>query len=211
MEINVFMNLLSVIDNKMQDVPLISVLHSEIFSFSTDELGQIRAACKNGQYAAAFLKFAKEGKLEPLREKCRVALDSIKKWKTMATSQPLGQFIWKLLLETGYYLKMGAMPGGTQRQANLRALVDKAEKFAADRQSSLYSFVRYIDAVKRRGVPMGQVKLVGENDDLVRIMTIHKSKRAGISPGHCLRYGPKTQLHQDWQRYRFAIKTSASA
>ena len=68
------------------------------------------------------------------------------------------------------------MPGGTQRQANLRALVDKAEKFAADRQSSLYSFVRYIDAVKRRGVPMGQVKLVGENDDLVRIMTIHKSK-----------------------------------
>ncbi|WP_462377630.1 helicase-exonuclease AddAB subunit AddA [Emergencia timonensis] len=176
MEINVFMNLLSVIDNKMQDVPLISVLHSEIFSFSTDELGQIRAACKNGQYAAAFLKFAKEGKLEPLREKCRVALDSIKKWKTMATSQPLGQFIWKLLLETGYYLEMGAMPGGTQRQANLRALVDKAEKFAADRQSSLYSFVRYIDAVKRRGVPMGQVKLVGENDDLVRIMTIHKSK-----------------------------------
>lgn len=176
MEINVFMNLLSVIDNKMQDVPLISVLHSEIFGFSTDELGQVRAACKNGQYAAAFLKFATEGKEGPLREKCRTALSSIKKWKIMATSQPLGKFIWKLLLETGYYLEMGAMPGGTQRQANLRALVDKAEKFAADRQSSLYSFVRYIDAVKTRGVPMGQVKLVGENDDLVRIMTIHKSK-----------------------------------
>ena len=176
MEINVFMNLLSVIDNKMQDVPLISVLHSEIFGFSTGQLGQIRAACRTGQYAAAFLQFAKEAETEPLGEKVREALASIKKWKAMASSQPLGKFIWKLLLETGYYLEMGAMPGGAQRQANLRALVDKAEKFAADRQSSLYSFVRYIDAVKMRNVPMGQVKLVGENDDLVRIMTIHKSK-----------------------------------
>lgn len=176
MEINVFMNLLSVIDNKMQDVPLISVLHSEVFGFSTDELGRIRAAFRNGQYAAAFLNYAENGKEGSLRDKCRDALAAIKKWKTMATSQPLGQFIWKLLLTTGYYLEMGAMPGGTQRQANLRALVDKAEKFAADRQSSLYSFVRYIEAVKRRNVPMGQVKLVGENDDLVRIMTIHKSK-----------------------------------
>lgn len=176
MEINVFMNLLSVIDNKMQDVPLISVLHSEIFGFSTDQLGQIRAVYKTGQYAEAFRRFAEEGPSGTLRDKCQDALASIRAWKTMAASQPLGQFIWKLLLDTGYYLEMGAMPGGAQRQANLRALVDKAEKFSADRQSSLYSFVRYIDAVKERNVPMGQVKLVGENDELVRIMTIHKSK-----------------------------------
>lgn len=181
MEIAVFMNLLSVIDNRQQDVPLISVLHSEIFGFSVKELGRIRSWHKEGSYAECFMRYASEDdprarKDESLRERCRSALKNLKTWKAMSGSMPLGRFIWTLLLETGYYLKMGAMPAGVQRQANLRALVDKAESFGRDRQSSLYSFVRYIDAVKERKVPMGQVKLVGENDDLVRIMTIHKSK-----------------------------------
>lgn len=181
MEIAVFMNLLSVIDNKQQDVPLISVLHSEIFGFSAEELGRIRSCHKEGSYADCFMHYAakndsKEKNDESLRQRCSSALKHLKSWKDMSGSMPLGKFIWTLLLETGYYLKMGAMPGGVQRQANLRALVDKAESFSRDRQSSLYSFVRYIDAVKDRKVPMGQVKLVGENDDLVRIMTIHKSK-----------------------------------
>lgn len=195
MEIEVFMNLLSVIDNKMQDVPLISVLHSEIFGFSAEELGRVRAAFREGSYAGAFLQYASLSKGHPsggiktpetaalddaadssLAEKCAKALADLRRWKEMAASQPLGKFIWSLLLETGYYLQMGTQPGGSQRQANLRALVDKAEAYSESRQGSLYSFVRYIDAVKQRKVPMGQVKLVGENDDLVRIMTIHKSK-----------------------------------
>ena len=195
MEIEVFMNLLSVIDNKMQDVPLISVLHSEIFGFSAEELGRVRAACREGSYAGAFMEYASLSKghpsgdpssaeaaafddaaADPLAEKCAGALADLRRWKEMAASQPLGKFIWSLLLETGYYLQMGTQPGGSQRQANLRALVDKAEAYSESRQGSLYSFVRYIDAVKQRKVPMGQVKLVGENDDLVRIMTIHKSK-----------------------------------
>lgn len=175
-EINVFMNLLSVIDNKMQDVPLISVLHSEIFGFSSEELGWVRSQFREGSYGEAFISYAENGERPALRERCRDALGRLKEWKTMSASMPLGKFIWSLLLETGYYLTAGAMPSGSQRQANLRALVDKAESFSRDRQSSLYSFVKYIDAVKQRKVPMGQVKLVGEKDDLVRIMTIHKSK-----------------------------------
>ncbi len=176
MEVNVFMNLLSVIDNKMQDVPLISTLHAEIFGFSCEDLAVIRAAHKEGAYSEAFSAYAEEGENLDLAERCRAVLAKLKAWKAMATSLPLGKFIWNLLLETGYYVEIGAMPSGTQRQANLRALVDKAESYSRDRQSSLYSFVRYIDAVKQRKVSMGQVKLVGENDNLVRIMTIHKSK-----------------------------------
>ncbi len=175
-EISVFMNLLSVIDNKQQDVPLISVLHSEIFKFSSLELGRIRAEHKQGSFAQALMFYAEEGARPALRKKCAAALAAIKDWKVKSLTQPLGDFLWKLMLETGYYLEMGAMPGGTQRQANLRALVDKAEKYMQDRQASLYSFIRYIDAVKTRKVPMSQVKLVGEQDELVRIMTIHKSK-----------------------------------
>ena len=176
MEIGVFMNLLSVIDNKQQDVPLISVLHSEIFKFSSSELGRIRGEHKKGSFAKALMFYAEEGSRPALRKKCKSALESIEKWKGQSLSQPLSSFIWSLLLETGYYMEIGAMPGGSQRQANLRALVDKAESYMKDRQTSLYSFVRYIDAVKTRKVPMGQVKLVGEQDELVRIMTIHKSK-----------------------------------
>lgn len=175
-EISVFMNLLSVIDNRQQDVEMISVLHSEIFKFSSAELGHIRAAQKKGSFASALMAYAVGGERPALRKKCAYALESIKAWKAKSLTQPLGDFLWSLMLETGYYLEMGAMPGGAQRQANLRALVDKAEKYMEDRQVSLYSFIRYIDAVKKRKVPMGQVKLIGEQDELVRIMTIHKSK-----------------------------------
>ena len=176
MEISVFMNLLTVIDNKQQDVPLISVLHSEIFKFTAAELGRIRGAYKTGSFAKALMQYAEGGNRPALREKCQTVLASLESWREKSLSQPLGKFIWNLLLETGYYVEIGAMPGGAQRQANLRALVDKAERYMQDRQTSLYSFVRYIDAVKTRKVPMGQVKLIGEQDNLVRIMTIHKSK-----------------------------------
>lgn len=176
MEISVFMNLLSVIDNRQQDVELISVLHSEIFQFTSAELARIRAAQKKGSFARALMAYAEKGEKKALRKKCAAVLESLKAWKTKSLTQPLGDFLWSLMLETGYYLEMGAMPGGAQRQANLRALVDKAEKYMENRQVSLYSFVRYIDAVKKRKVPMGQVKLIGEQDELVRIMTIHKSK-----------------------------------
>lgn len=176
MEINVFLNLLSIIDNRLQDVPLISALHSEIFGFSAGELGRVRAQFRDGSYAEAFMAYAREGSSRGLREKCAAALSKLTEWKSLSGTMPLGQFLWKLLTDTGYYMQMGTMPGGAQRQANLRVLVDKAEGFTGDRQVSLYGFIRYIETVKAKKVAVGQVKLLGEQDDLVRIMTIHKSK-----------------------------------
>lgn len=176
MEIQVFMNLLSVIDNKKQDMPLISLLHSEIFGFTADDLAEIRTGHKEGTYEEALRAFAEENAESELGNRCGEALRSIEGWKAESSIMPLGRFIWKLLTDTGYYIVMGAMPGGSQRQANLRALVDKAEEFASDGQGSLYGFMRYIDSVKKRKVRTGQVRLIGEKDDVVRIMTIHKSK-----------------------------------
>ena len=175
-EIDVWMKLLSVIDNRMQDIPLISVLHSEIFGFTADQLGEIRAEWKKGTYGEALYHYAEQGTNPELKEKCNRFMDTITRWKELSRSMPLGRFIWKIMLESGYYIEMGAMPGGTQRQMNLRALVDKAEKYAEERPGSLYNFIRYIETLKHRKVQVGQVKLVGENDNLVRIMTIHKSK-----------------------------------
>lgn len=174
-EISVFMNLLSVIDNKKQDVELISVLRSEIFDFTSQELATVRTIDKKCSFEEAFVKYAAQGEA-PLSDKCRAALNSIESFRELSRSMALSKFIWKLMLETDYYIRCGAMPAGRQRQANLRALVEKAENYESMGQGSLFSFVRYIDAIKKRKVPMGQVKLLGEGDDLIRIMTIHKSK-----------------------------------
>ena len=176
MEINVFLNLLRIIDNKYQDVPLISVLRSEVFRFSTDELAQIRVDEPDGSYAEAFLHTAEKGE-GPLGERCAKAAADLSRWKKLSYAMPLPEFVWALMTETNYYLLMGAMPNGLQRQANLRSLVDRTESFSENGQSSLYGFIRYIDQLRsRKNVKTSQVTLLGENEDVVRIMTIHKSK-----------------------------------
>lgn len=176
MEINVFMNLLSIIDNKMQDIPLISIMRSEIFNFSIDELALIRSEFKNCAYYEAVMAYSKSGNNEKLAERCSLVLAKIEEYRQQSWTMPLHKFIWELMIDTNYYMIMGAMPAGSQRQGNLRALVDKALKFQENGQGSLYSFMKYIENVKLRKVSIGQVKLLSENSDLVRIMTIHKSK-----------------------------------
>ena len=194
-EINTFMALLALLDNPKQDIPLLTVLRSEIFDFSVEELTAVRIAQKEGSYYQALVScagentgeacgaagaeaMARSGRFadEALREKCAAALRSLRKWSRLASLLPLDELIWELLLETGFYLAMGAMPSGSRRQANLRALVDKALAYQDSQDGSLYGFMEYIDAVKECKVSMGQVKMVGEDDDTIRIMTIHKSK-----------------------------------
>lgn len=204
-EINNMINLLTVIDNKQQDVPLIGVLHSEIFSFSLDDLIDVRIEFKYRPFYQALMDYASEGKKDYLREKCQKALDKIAYWKVLSYSMPLDKFIWTLMMESGYYIAVGALPGGVQRQANLRSLVDKATTFQSNGNSSLFSFISYINAVMQEKVQTGQVKLVGEKDDLVRIMTIHKSKGlefpvvivAGMAKGFN-NQGDKVNFHKDF-------------
>ncbi len=192
-EINTFMALLTLLDNPKQDIPLLTVLRSEIFDFSIEELTAVRIAHKTGSYYQALAACAGENPEVPgdaaavgesaysmadaaLREKCAGVLQRLRTWSQLAMLLPLDELIWELLLETGFYIAMGAMPSGSRRQANLRALVDKAHAYQGSQDGSLYGFMEYIDAVKERKVSMGQVKMVGEDDDTIRIMTIHKSK-----------------------------------
>ncbi len=216
-EINTFMALLALLDNPKQDIPLLTVLRSEIFDFSIEELTAVRIAHRIGSYYQALAACAGENPPVPgaaagadgadqpevtenagdvrqaadiggvgesacgvvdatLREKCTSVLQRLETWSQLAMLLPLDELIWELLLETGFYIAMGAMPSGSRRQANLRALVDKAHAYQGSQDGSLYGFMEYIDAVKERKVSMGQVKMVGEDDDTIRIMTIHKSK-----------------------------------
>ena len=175
-EINTFMALLAVIDNKKQDIPLLTVMRSEILGYSVAQLAQIRREFKEGSYFNALTSYAEGGSDPVLRQKAEDTLKQIEKWQQLSRVLPLEDLVWELMLSTGFYIAMGAMPAGSQRQANLRALVDKAAGYRKTQDGSLYGFMKYIDAVKEKKVPMGQVKMVGEDEDTIRIMTIHKSK-----------------------------------
>ena len=176
MEINAFLSALYVIDNPKQDIHLLTLMRSEMLGFSIEEMVKIRIQFTEASYYDAFLSYAESGDDEELSDKCRASIEKIEEWQQLSKIMPLDKFVWKLMIDTGFYIAMGAMPSGSQRQANLRALTDKAAAYQAVSGSSLYGFIRYVEAVKEKKVTMGQVKMLGENDDLVRIMTVHKSK-----------------------------------
>lgn len=179
-EVEVALSLLRVIDNMRQDVPLIAVLRSEIFGFSAEELSEVRAAYREagniGSYYNAFKSYIETCGDTPLGQKCKLAFDMISEWKTLSGLMPLSDFVWHVLTESGYYLYAGAMYGGRQRQANLRVLAERAESYQDSTIATLGGFIRYMDFLKAKNVKTGQAIMVSEEDDVVRIMTIHKSK-----------------------------------
>lgn len=181
-EIEVAVNLLTCIDNIKRDVPLISVLHSEIFGFSPEELADIRNAHsgsggdRRAPYWKAFEWYAANGPEEALRSKAAGASSDILEWRALSRMMPLADFVWKVLVDSGYYRMAGAMPEGARRQANLRALADRAVRFSRDNIASLSSFLSFTELLKSKKISNGQTTMVGRDDDVVRISTIHKSK-----------------------------------
>ncbi len=176
LEIISFTDLLRVIDNSRQDIPLIGVLRSHIFGFSTDELIRVRTAFRDTSYRDALVSYADAGEDDRLRAKISNFLDRLDKWKKESVYMPVDEFSWKIMDETGTYAYYGALPGGTLRQANLRIFVDKASAFRKNGGGTIYGLLRYIDVLKEKKIDMGQADIMGEGDDTVRIMTVHKSK-----------------------------------
>ncbi len=203
LEVEVFLNLIRIIDNRKQDIPLLSVLRSPVIGLTMEEMIRIRIFTRDGSYYKAFKAYADGGEDVLLAGKCRAALARIDLWKKESALMPLEDFLWKLIRETGYYEYIGGIPGGSRRQANLRALVDKAVQFQSSQMKGLFSFINYIEAIKKRNVPMGQVKLLGENDDVVRIMTIHKSK--GLEFPVVLAGGLGKRFNRDSDTYQVSL------
>ncbi|MBR0416859.1 MAG: UvrD-helicase domain-containing protein [Firmicutes bacterium] len=181
-EIQVFVNLLRIIDNTRQDVPLISVMHFPSFGFSAEELAKIRIeGRKTGHSSCSFydaLRFV-SGEEGELPKKCREFLEKINGWRTKSSALPLADLVWDLLYESGIMVFTAGLSSGEQRLANLRALVDKASEFEKSDVGGLFGFITYIDAIsddKTGKISTGQSGMVSPEDDVVRIMTVHKSK-----------------------------------
>jgi ATP-dependent helicase/nuclease subunit A len=181
-EVGVFINLLRIIDNHMQDISLLSILRSPIFNFSLKELIEIRIKNKGVSYHDAFYLFA-QGDTNNLSDdqknltiKCKDVITKLDKWKYDSIYLSIEELLTMLIRETNYYDYLAALPNGFQRQANINALIDKANVFQSFHMKGLFGFINYIDQLKKDKVVTGQVKLLSENDNLVRIMTVHKSK-----------------------------------
>lgn len=174
MEIQMFIDLLRVIDNKMQDVPLLGALRSPIGGFSTEELAEIRIGYRKGHFYHALIEASRLD--TPLGGKCRSFLEKVQNWKEEERILPLDDLLWKIMRDTGYYYFVGAMPQGKLRQGNLRILLERTVEFQKNGVQSLFHLLRMIEKIKTGGEDFGMAKIVGEKEDVVRIISIHKSK-----------------------------------
>ena len=177
-EISIAMSLLQCIDNMKRDVPLIAVLHSEVFGFGPEELARVRIDCGDRRipYWEAFSRYSQKGPDGELKDRVREAESKLLEWRSLSRMLPLDDFVWKVLVDSGYYMMAGAMSGGARRQANLRYLADRAAEFSKDRVASLSSFISFVDVLRSRKIKNGQTSMAGRDDNVVRISTIHKRK-----------------------------------
>ncbi|GKU79725.1 ATP-dependent helicase/nuclease subunit A [Paenibacillus sp. L3-i20] len=176
-EVESMLSLLRVIDNPYQDIPLAAALRSPLFSLTAEELARIRIKSNNTSYYDAVLHAASDDKLEvESRVKVSRFLDSLDRWRAEARQGSLAELLWRIYRETGYYDFVGGLPGGAQRQANLRSLHDRARQYEATSFRGLFRFLRFIERMRDSGGDLGTARALGEQDDVVRIMSIHKSK-----------------------------------
>ena len=174
-EIQTIISLLKIIDNPIQDIPLVTVMRSNIGKFTDDDLVKIRLNDKYDNFYTCLIK-AKPNVDDDLKEKIQKFLDNLKMWRKEQEYLALDELIWKIYSDTGYYNYVGLMPNGALRQANLKALFERAKLYESASFKGLYNFINFIDKLKLGSGDMNSAKLIGENDDVIRIMSIHKSK-----------------------------------
>lgn len=177
-EIRTIMSLLKIIDNPLQDVPMIAVLKAPFARFNAEELADIRMIDKSKYFYENILEIVNED-IEvsgELKKKCSIFIENLNKWRDKSVYTPIDEFIWYLYMDTSYYGYVGAMPNGVLRQANLKILFQRAKQYEETSFKGLFNFINFINKLRKSSGDMGSAKILGENEDVVRIMSIHKSK-----------------------------------
>ena len=184
-EVESFRNLLMLLDNPHLDLPLLTVLVHPPFSFTEEELSLIRLK-KTGRdvpYWQAFDAAAKED--SPLGEKCGRAKQRLESWRFQAVRTRLADFLWYLLEDSGIYAVCGARDGGRAAQKNLRSFCLQAERAGERGVCTLREFLDFLSE-QASGGEMQAASALGNEDNLVRIMTMHKSKGLQFPVVFCL-------------------------
>ncbi|MCH5279044.1 MAG: helicase-exonuclease AddAB subunit AddA [Christensenellaceae bacterium] len=172
-EVMVFMNLLRVIDNRRQDIPLMSVLRSPIAGFTEEELIHIRSDYEGDDFLTRLIAAAEDETEPQWGVHAKYFLGNIARWHSQSLLVSVDELIGQLLDETLYYTYVGVLPGGAVRQANLDLLAEKAHTYELNGSRGLYGFIRLMDSIKEN-ISLGAAQAASV--DAVRVMSIHKSK-----------------------------------
>jgi ATP-dependent helicase/nuclease subunit A len=176
LEIQTILSMLHVIDNPKQDIPLAAVLKSPIVGLTGEELAVIRSTFPKENFYQSCFHYAKDGTVKELRNKLEGFLKQLDGFRRKVAFTPMHELLWDILEQTGYGDYLSAMPQGAQRKANAEMLVEKAIAYEATSYRGLFNFIRYIEHLQKYNVDFGEAGTIGENEDTVRIMSIHKSK-----------------------------------
>lgn len=185
-EVTTVLNYLKIVDNPEQDVAFSAVLRSPIVGLGADDMARIRLISgsprtkegKNLSMAECTRRYvaAEDVPDRELQRRLETFMEFHESIREAVPYTPLHELIWMILTGTGYMNYVSALPGGTQRVANLRLLIDKSIDYEQTSYVGLFNFIRYINRMIKKQIEISGVNVVGENDNVVRIVSIHKSK-----------------------------------
>lgn len=197
-EIQVILSMLTIVDNPVQEISLAAAMMSYFGGFTAAELGMVRKlgrehADKNthnnlyehlkvtaglGEVVAAHGEAiaADDLNIRRLSGKCALFLAKLTEYRDKSSVEPLYDLCWEMIYDSGYYDYVGTMPAGAQRQANLNVLLERAAGYGKSSYSGLFNFLRYIERLKKFDEDFAEGAASLDNENLVRIMSIHKSK-----------------------------------
>ena len=176
-EVKEVINFLEVINNPRQDIPLLGVLHSVFGGFTEEEIARIRLGNdKKGRLYDSLVQYTSCGRDGVLRDKTEGFLQQINDWRDRSTGSTVYELLEAVMEETGFMYHCMALPGGEQRRANLMVFLQKAKAFEGSGYSGVFDFIRYMEQIKDREIDFGEANILDESANVVRIMTIHKSK-----------------------------------
>lgn len=178
-EIQTVLQFLRVLDNPLQDIPLFGVLRSVFGGFDEEEIARIKITTegkvKRGAYLYDRLKAAADTNDILGRKVCQF-LNKLEKYRSMVAYKPIQELLQTVFKENHYLLYAAAMPAGEQRKANVEMLLEKAAEFEQTSYHGLFHFIRYMEQMEKYDVDYGEAGTLEEEADVVRIMSIHKSK-----------------------------------
>lgn len=178
MEVQDVLNLLSIVDNQQQDIPLAAVMRSPLLSprFSDSDLLRIRGVDGQAPFHQAVRLYADQGADSGLRRRVGTLLATFGRWRDVARVRPVAELLDALYAETGYLAYVGGLPDGAQRRVNLLELHERGRQFGQFARQGLFRFLRFIDQLRRDEREVRSPTPLSEAEDVVRIMSIHRSK-----------------------------------
>ena len=170
-EIQLLLSLLQIIDNPEQDLPMAAVLHSGLVGLDANELGALRLT-GDGSLWSVMPLYTEQAQDERLLQ----FIAHIERWRTLSRRHGVADLLWDVYETLDYVNYVGAMPNGLVRRANVMALYERAKEFESSGFRGLFRFLRFVESLRDSNQDMAVANVVTEADDVVRLMTIHKSK-----------------------------------